>query len=166
MKSVQNSAYWKKRYDLVSHPEGGWYREIYRASLDIFKNEHERSVSTAIIYLLENADFSAFHRIKSDEIWHLYDADTSVKIHCIRENGNYVCLELGYEQNALPCCVVPANVWFAVELVDKTDSFALCGCTVSPGFDFRDFEMAKPSELVQAYPMHEELIQKLSRDLD
>ncbi len=163
MNSIQSAAYWKKRYALQPHPEGGLFREIYRSSLDVPTPwQQARSASTSIIYMLENNDTSHFHRLKADELWHLYDANTSLNIHCINQNGRYSCLRLGYDNDALPCRVVPAGTWFAAELEDKSTHFALAGCTLSPGFDFQDFFMADRHALISQFPEHAELIKSFS----
>ena len=100
------------------------------------------SFSTAIYFLLQRGDFSAFHRIKSDECWHFYEGKTII-IHVINEAGEYAVIYLGrsIEKGEVYQAVVPAGAWFASEPGPGTD-YALVGCTVAPGFDFRDFEMA------------------------
>ncbi len=159
MISEHSAAYWKNRYNLQPHPEGGLFREIYRSKLDIHTPwKQDRSASTSIIYMLVNQEKSCFHRLKSDELWHLYDANTSLNIHCLDPNGTYSCLQLGLEENALPCQVIPAGFWFAAELEDKSGHFALVGCTMSPGFDYMDFIKADPNTLIRKFPEHAELI--------
>jgi predicted cupin superfamily sugar epimerase len=145
------------------HPEGGFYKEIYRSKLDLTVPWAEkRAASTGIVYLLENENSSAFHRIKSDELWHFYDGNSRVVIHCIAPDGSYSELKLGYDSDALPCQIVPARTWFAAELLEKEDSFVLSGCTVSPGFSFDDFEMANPLQLIKEFPEHESIIQRFT----
>ncbi len=153
---------------LIAHPEGGYYKENYRsngkiAPASLWKEAKEpRSYSTAIYFLLEKDQFSAFHRIKQDEIWHHYLGDTLL-LHVIDENGNYKKIKIGndLQNNETLQYVVPANCWFASEVLDK-HSFVLCGCTVSPGFDFRDFEMPNREFLVNQFPQHEALITQLT----
>src|SRR5687768_2706913 len=157
-----------KYLQLLPHPEGGYYKESYRPSgilsascLPSFGGN--RSFSTAIYFLLEQGDFSAFHRIKSDECWHFYEGGTLL-IHVLQQNGEYICKRLGknLEDGETLQFVVPAGAWFASEPAIGT-SFTLVGCTVAPGFDFEDFEMAKKENLVQEFPEHTSLIKRLCR---
>lgn len=159
---------WIDRLGLQAHPEGGFYRESYRSPLsfpgepsDGFPNG--RSHSTAIYFLLEKGDFSAFHRIRSDELWHFYSG-SGVDIHVIDPGGNYDCLKLGLDVEAgqQPQAVVPAGCWFASEVVEG-GAYALVGCTVAPGFDFADFEMAGRDTLASQFPEHRQLIERLTR---
>ena len=141
---------------LLPHPEGGFYKETYRAGekFDGVSSEFPsgRCYSTAIYYLLEKGDYSGFHKIKSDECWHHYGGGTLL-IHIIHTNGNYECISLGkeLENGEIFQFVVPANAWFASEPAEGS-SFVLVGCTVSPGFEFMDFEMAKKNELLHQFP--------------
>jgi predicted cupin superfamily sugar epimerase len=157
-------------YNLLPHPEGGFFRQTYAASEQILKDalperfDGNRSFSTAIYFLLPFGNFSAFHRIKCDEVWHFYEG-CSLHIHVIHPNGDYECLKLGNDMNNGESyqLVVPANAWFASEPVGDAGSFALVGCTVAPGFDFSDFELAEVAALTNQFPEHEELIRRLCR---
>ena len=149
----KNSKYWKEKLGLFPHPEGGYYKEIYRSEEKTQTSwGKNRNVSTAIYYLLEENNKSKFHRIKSDEIWHYYDGNTSVIIHCIDNEGNYKSIKIGKGKDEALVGIVPKNTWFAAELSTKQESYCLCGCTVSPGFDFEDFEMANTEKLMEEYP--------------
>lgn len=150
------------------HPEGGWYKETYRASGSIPDSaledfEGARSFSTGIYFLLTKENFSAFHRIKSDEMWHFYDGDGLV-IHELTENGNYIEHKLGLniEEGEQPQLVISAKSWFASE-VKTGGKWCLVGCTVSPGFDFQDFELAERNSLINEFSDHTELITRLTR---
>ena len=145
---MKTAGYWIEKLGLQKHPEGGWYREVY-LSADVVPHtglpagfRGERSFSTSIYYLLQGNDYSAFHRIKSDEVWHYYAGTSPVEIVAI-ENGNLKKLLLGNdpETGQKFQLVVPKNTWFAAHLADNK-GFALAGCTVSPGFHFDDFELA------------------------
>jgi len=160
--------YFIKHLQLQPHPEGGFFKETYRSagmiplqSLREFNGD--RNYSTAIYFLLEQGDFSAFHRIKSDECWHFYEGGTLL-IHVIDENGNYSCIRLGKKihEGEIFQFVVPAGNWFASEPAPGV-LFTLVGCTVSPGFDFADFEMANAENLSKEYPQHTSLIRRLCR---
>lgn len=165
---MKTAEYWITKLNLIKHPEGGWYREIYRSDEIIPKQalsnsfSGDRNLSTSIYYLLEGKDFSSFHRIKSDEIWHYYVGNSAVEIHTI-QNGKVIKRLCGNqpEVNHNLQIVVPGNTWFAARLV-KNKGFALVGCTVSPGFNFEDFEMAN-RELVRQNPEIEQEIVGLIR---
>jgi len=157
------------KYNLQQHPEGGWYKETYKSEELIPVNclperfEGERSLSTAIYFLLEQGNFSAFHRIKSDECWHFY-AGGPLLIYFITFDGKMEVVRLGDnpDNNEVFQHVVPANCWFA-SIPAKDTHFSFVGCTVTPGFDFRDFELAYSSSLINQYPQHADLINSLCR---
>lgn len=154
---------WVKHLQLLPHPEGGFYRETYRSEMKINLEEFgERNLSTGIYFLLEQENFSAFHRIKSDEMWHYYAGDPLV-VHMIDADGNYSNQKIGNDilNNELPQFVVPAGVWFASEVVQGGD-FSLVGCTVAFGFDFQDFELAD-STFINKFPTHQKIIERLVR---
>lgn len=156
----QDAAALVTRLGLEPHPEGGYFRETYRAELVLEAPpgfSGPRAACTAILFLLEDPDFSAFHRIRSDEIWHFYRGQELV-IECIDPNGEHSQQGLGAEN---PQVVVKAGTWFGARLL-KPGSYALVGCTVAPGFDFSDFEMANRRELTQQYTDHSELIRSLT----
>lgn len=162
------SLYYIEYLQLAPHPEGGFYKETYRSqgfiAADCLDDSRgNRNFSTAIYFLLEEGDFSAFHRIKSDECWHYYDGGTLL-IHVIYDTGKYACVRLGrnMQEGEVFQFVVPAGAWFASEPAQDS-FFALVGCTVAPGFDFADFEMAEKQDLLQQYPQHKNLIKRLCR---
>lgn len=148
---------------LKPHPEGGFFAETYRSTTIIQTSYGPRPASTAIYFLLTAGNFSAFHRIKSDEGWHHYEGDT-VYIHVIHTDGSYERMVLGKNgsEGEVQQLMVPAHAWFASECIGES-GFALVGCTVSPGFDFADFELANGAELASSYPNHETLIRRLTR---
>ena len=154
---------------LLPHPEGGWYRETYRADEAIPADSlparftGERSFATSIYFLLTSDTFSALHRIKSDEQWHFYSG-TALTIHVIHPDGNYEQIRLGsnLEEGETFQAVVPHGCWFGAT-VDALDSYALVGCSVAPGFDFADFEMGTREDLINLFPQHEEIITRLTR---
>ncbi|MEN9685723.1 MAG: hypothetical protein RLZZ28_1509 [Bacteroidota bacterium] len=156
-------------FGLLPHPEGGYYRETYRSAVQIAQNalpvgfSGDRVLSTSIYFLLEKGNFSAFHRIKSDECWHFYAGDPLL-IHVIENNGNYQLIRLGknIEQGETFQAMVAAGAWFASETAPGGE-FSLVGCTVSPGFDFQDFELAKAAILATRFPERKSLIKRLCR---
>jgi len=158
--------------ELVSHPEGGWYRETYRATETVAAGAlpdrftGPRCFATAIYFLLSADTFSALHRIRSDEQWHFY-VGSPLTIHVIDPDGTYRPLRLGANLAAGETfqAVVPHGCWFGatVDAPDRNENWALVGCSVAPGFDFADFEMAARAELIARFPQHAELITRLTR---
>ena len=155
--------------DLKPHPEGGYFRETYRSEEFISKSnlsedfQGSRNYSTSIYYLLESKDFSAFHKINQDEIWHFYSGN-SIELHCISEEGKLTSVIIGKDitKGEVPQYIVPKHHWFAAKVV-KSNTYALVGCTVSPGFDFKDFELASYHTLSKKYPKYESLIKEFTR---
>jgi uncharacterized protein len=165
----KDAQHWVRKLDLTPHPEGGYFRQTYRSDL-VLKKEAlppnfpgPRSASTSIYFLLDGENFSAFHRIRSDELWHFYAGD-SLEIHAIDPDGSYSRILLGNNPDNGENFqgVVKAGCWFA-SCVRDPKSFALVGCTVAPGFDFEDFELASRSDLTKRFPQHKSLIEKLTR---
>lgn len=161
--------YFVQHLQLQPHPEGGFFKENYRSE-GIISSEYlpaefsgNRNYSTAIYFLLQKGDFSAFHRIASDECWHFYEGGTLL-VHIIDGEGKYSCIRLGrkIDEGEVFQFVVPANCWFASEPAPKTE-FSLVGCTVAPGFDFADFEMADAKKLSNLFPQHQSIIDRLCR---
>lgn len=157
-----------KQLGLMRHPEGGWFKETYRSHEKIDASalpdrfNGARFVCTAIYYLLEQGDFSALHRIKSDEIWHFYTG-VPLCIHVFEPDGRYRAVLIGADPAADQQFqfVVPAGCWFGAE--PDGDGASLVGCTVAPGFDFADFELADQKELLLKYPEHSEVIRRLTK---
>ena len=161
--------YWIDRLGMVRHPEGGWFRETYR-SLHTVPAEAlpprysgSRSFATSICFLLEGDDFSAFHRIASDEIWYFHCGST-LAVHVITAGGEYREMRLGNDpaSGAEPQAVVCGGSWFGATVLDRS-AYALVGCAVSPGFDFRDFELGRRELLLSRYPWHSDIITRLTR---
>jgi predicted cupin superfamily sugar epimerase len=152
---------WAEALGLIPHPEGGLYRETFRAPLALQAPQGERAASTAIYFLLPAGSFSALHRVRSDEVWHHYAGDP-VELHTIDPGGAHAVVRLGKElPDERPQHVVAAGTWQAA--VPVGDGFALCGCTVAPGFDFADFEMPSRAELLATFPQHAALLARLTR---
>jgi predicted cupin superfamily sugar epimerase len=154
-----------KKLKLSKHIEGGYYKRTYQSSLTTDCPNGARSINTAIYYLLESHDFSCWHRLKSDEIWHYY-AGSDLVIHQIDGKDNLFSTFLGNllrSTDAKPQCIIPAGNWFSAEVLSP-ESFTLVGCTVAPGFDFGDFEIGERKNLLKRYPQYETIILKLTRD--
>lgn len=153
-----------ERFKLLPHPEGGYYSETYRSEQNVLSlpSGLERSASTAIYYLLDNGAYSAWHRIASDEVWHFY-AGSPLLVHVLLEDGKVLTHRLG---NALEAsanvyqAVVPAGCWFAAELAEQ-GTFAFVGCTVAPGFEFSEFELARAADLQLWHARNQAFIERL-----
>jgi predicted cupin superfamily sugar epimerase len=164
-----SAEYWVQRLKLEPHPEGGYFRQTYASDIVVAREalpagfSGPRTASTAIYFLLEGQNFSAFHRLRSDELWHFY-AGAPVAVHVIEADGKYSSILLGSDAEVGQQfqAVVPAGRWFASHVADWA-SWSLVGCTVAPGFDFADFELANRSKLVQSFPEHSALIERLTR---
>lgn len=153
---------------LQPHPEGGFYKELYRSEGTIPHGAltgfgGDRNYATGIYFMLTGTNFSAFHRIKSDELWHFYYGD-ACEVHVINTNGAHEVIRLGSDiiNGEVFQAVVPAGAWFASRCTNAV-GYSLVGCTVSPGFDFADFEMAERNALIAEYPQHAEIIKELTR---
>ena len=169
-----------ERFQLAPHPEGGHYRETHRDPVRVARilgrnvpgdqtGGISRSASTCIYYMLCDGAHSAWHRIRSDEVWHFYAGDP-IDVHVIDSTGLLTTNRLG---NALEHdgsvfqVIVPAGCWFAAEcptLTGETDvaGFAFVGCTVAPGFEFSDFELADAETLTAQYPNHSTVLRRLA----
>jgi predicted cupin superfamily sugar epimerase len=149
---------------LLPHPEGGFFRETFRAEALPFalSGRGVRSASTAIYFLLSGAEFSAFHRVRSDEVWHHYAGD-ALELHSLDPARGHERVVLGSRiaEGERPQHVILAGQYQAARLTSP--GYALCGCTVAPGFDFADFEMPPRAELTRLFPNEQTLIAALTR---
>jgi predicted cupin superfamily sugar epimerase len=163
MVNRQNAAYWIDHLKLQPHPEGGFYREVFRSAEDVNRalSNQIKQACTSIYYLLEGADYSGFHRIQSDEIWYFHKG-SPLHIHAIDQRGNYMIHELSDTETGRLSIVIPAGQWFAAEIPMAT-GFVLVSCAVAPAFDFNEFEMAERQALAARYPRHTDVISRLCR---
>ncbi|MEL7833045.1 cupin domain-containing protein [Fodinibius sp. Rm-B-1B1-1] len=139
------------RLNLSPHPEGGHYRECYRSEQDVWlPNDEKRSAGTGIYFLLAEGELSNWHRVRWDEGWHFYDGDP-LMLEIIDRDGSLKRLALGntFAKEVAFQRLVPQNCW---QRAYCTGRYSLVGCTVSPGFEFEDFEMIEPKKLAQEYP--------------
>ncbi|MDP5169062.1 MAG: cupin domain-containing protein [Bacteroidia bacterium] len=154
---------------LLPHPEGGWYKEVYRSEDRLLKAglpdrfPGDRVASTGIYFLISSDNFSAFHRIRGDEGWHFY-AGKGLVVYDISPLGKLSIHRLGPDLASGETfqAWIPAGHWFASR-VEQTAGFALVGCTVAPGFEFEDFDMAERHALLDLFPQHSTLIMELTR---
>jgi len=164
-----SARFWIDHLQLTHHIEGGSFREVYRSSIIAEPSSlpsafnGPRNFCTSIYFLLEQGQFSAFHKIHSDETWHFYTGH-SLLIYEINEQGNLLTHRLGKNpaKGESFQCVIKAGNWFA-SVVEEGGIYALVGCTVSPGFDFNDFELADRTALSNQYPQYSSLIHQLTR---
>ena len=159
---------WIKELELEPHPEGGFYRETYRAGEILpasalpSRYAGRRPFSTAIYFLLRSGEVSRFHRLRSDELWHFYDG-SPLRLHILGRGGGYSAPVLGRKQGrgSRFQYVVPQGAWFGAEVIEP-DSFSLIGCTNAPGFDFADFELAERGNLIRRFPDRRRLVERLT----
>lgn len=156
-----------KKYQLESHPEGGYFRRIYcskdQVNVSERYNNKQRFASSHIYYLLQEHDFSAFHRLKSDEHWHFYSG-SPLLLYIIDRSDQLQTIVLGHPlttHNAVPHYCIEQGLWFAAELLSK-DDYALIGCTVAPAFEYEDWELANRIELSNQYPQFHDIIMRLT----
>jgi predicted cupin superfamily sugar epimerase len=160
--------YFISEFRLESHVEGGYFKEVYRSSIEISGGEifdsfeGKRNLSTTIYFLLKSGQVSKFHRLKSDEIW-FYHYGCPMIIHTIDDKGEYQAFRLGINpgKKEKPQVQIPSGFIFGAEPAEN-NSFSLVSCMVSPGFDFRDFIMFDEKQLALMYPQHGEIISRLS----
>lgn len=158
---------WVGRLRLAPHPEGGYYREVYRSS-EVVRRAGlparfggDRSLCTSIDFLLPAGRYSALHRIAGDEVWHFHAGD-DLWLHTIDPAGELRSVVLGVGGGArVSQAVVPAGSWMAAETGGQ-QGYALVGCTVAPGFDFADFELGQAEGLAREFPAHATLIRRLA----
>nr|WP_099470186.1 cupin domain-containing protein [Konateibacter massiliensis] len=161
--------YFVQKLNMLPHQEGGFYKEIEASSENIPVSENNlegqevRKLWTSIYFLLRDGEVSNFHRLKSDEMWY-YHAGSSLTIYMITPKGELITKELGLdvEKGETPQVLVPKDYIFGSAM--NKQGFALVGCMVSPGFDYRDFELFERDDLLKQYPQYEKEIRKLTRE--
>jgi len=161
--NTQSAASLITQMDLQPHPEGGYYKEVYRSDNTVLRpsSTEPKQACTSIYYLLEGADYSGFHRLLSDELWYFHKG-SPLHIHVIDQDGGYSVHELSDTASGNFSIVIKAGQWFASEIPSKI-GFVLVSCAVAPGFDFAEFKMAKKEELIAQYPQYSQIINKLCR---
>jgi len=151
--------------------EGGFFRQTYKSDDDGIpakrfgiESDSIRKISTAIYYLVTPDNFSALHRVKSDEIFHFYCGDP-VELIQLDQGGSVSYHAFGSDITAgqYPQLVVPKGVWQGLKIVNGGD-WALMGTTVAPGFEYEDFELGDRVDLISKFPQHRDAIIKFTRD--
>ena len=157
---------WIEQLRMEPHPEGGFYKRSFDSEQLLFSENHEgeRKLFTSIYFLLRSQDISRFHRLKSDEIWYFHGG-SPLTVHIIDEEGKYRKEALGLDivKGEKPQVIVKKGSIFG-STVDQEDTYTLVGCMVSPGFDFQDFELFEKSWLLEKYPQHKGIIERLANN--
>lgn len=155
---------WVEKLALEPHPEGGYFKRIYESDVLIPNTElparftGDRNAGSAIYYLLEKGDFSAFHRLQTDEQWHHYAGDP-LTLHLLDETGYQ---KVVIESEHTPQWIIKHGIWMAAESQGK---YSLVGCTCTPAFHFDDFEMGKRDKLINGFPEYRLIIERFTRGL-
>lgn len=144
---------------LRPHPEGGYFTETYRSEERVTRGGRRRRAITMILYLLAGDEFSAFHRLRSDEIWHHY-AGGIVAIETIDPDGRHQEVIVG--DGTCRHAAIPRGTWFAAHLVDPS-GYVLVACDVAPGFEYEDFEIGSRENLLREFPQLSALIERWTR---
>ncbi len=147
---------------LRAHPEGGWYREVYRSAATLPLPRGSRSLMTTIDFVLPPGAHSTWHVVRSDECW-VWHAGDPLELHQLDDAGHHARVRLGpdFAGGEVASCVVPAGVWQAARPVGAVGAHVCC--VVAPGFDFADFRVADARALAAAHPEHEALIATFCR---
>ncbi len=166
---MKSAGYWIEELQLEPHPEGGYFKETYKSAESFHSStlpdrySSSRPFATSIIFLITSENFSAFHQLKSDEVWHFYDGST-LSLYTINTQGELTTYNLGRKirEGEQLQVIMPHSQWFAGE-VSMANSYALVGCSVSPGFEYDDFILGKKENLCKAFPQHKTIISRLTR---
>lgn len=151
---------WINRLGLISHPEGGYFKETMRG------DSNGRASFSSIYFLLTQHDISHFHRIDADEVWY-YHAGQTLKIHMITPKGEYQTVKLGRDIDCGECLqyCVPKGTIFASTL-NNAEGYSLVGCMCQPGFEYEHFELLTQESLIPQYPQYENIIKRLAISQD
>ncbi|MBN1826506.1 MAG: cupin domain-containing protein [Candidatus Eisenbacteria bacterium] len=164
--AARSASDWVARLGLAPHPEGGCFRETWRAGETIAADAlpkrfgGDRSLGSAILFLIGPGERSHLHRLAADEVWHHYEG-ADLALHLIHPDRRHEEIRIGPGAERFQA-TAPAGVWFGALPVDP-ESYSLTGCTLAPGFHFEDFEMAGRAPLLAEYPEHAAVIEKLTR---
>ncbi|OEK07243.1 cupin domain-containing protein [Roseivirga misakiensis] len=167
--SEKSANYWIEQLRLQAHPEGGYFNETYRSEEAIKKEDlperyqADRVFGTSIYFLLTTDSVSNFHRLNSDEIWHYHQGGSAI-IHMISPEGKLSSKRIGSDLTSGDSLqmTIPRGHWFAAEVI--ASEYILVGCTVAPGFEFQDFELADREGLSSVYPEYQTLIQQFTNN--
>lgn len=148
-----------EKLNLIPHAEGGYFRRYYQSNQYITKEDNtKRRAGSAIYYLLKKGQFSVWHSISSDEIWHYYKGGL-LEIYEIKKDGSLICHKLGDSiiyNDASYSAVIESGSIFAARLIDG--EYILTGCSLHPEFSYDDFILYKKEEMLLKYPNHASII--------
>lgn len=155
---MSRADFWVNHLGLIAHPEGGYFKEIYRAPL----MHGDRNIATSIYFLLKEGQVSHLHRLTADELWYYHQGD-ALKVTVIDKHGTLTEHLVGPhpEKGETLQLIIPAGSIFGSE---PSGEYSLVGCMVSPGFDFKDFELFTTSQLLSIYSQHEKQIRSLTKE--
>jgi uncharacterized protein len=160
-----------QKFGLLPHPEGGFYRETFRSDKDVSVvlkgNNETRASSTAIYFMVVPGNVSRLHRIESDEVWHFYSGGPLKVIELTKDSeAMYRETILGNDiaSGQILQYVVKRGTWFGCFPAEGS-AFSFVGCTVAPGFEFQDFELASRAKLLEEFPKAADVIVKLTEGL-
>jgi uncharacterized protein len=162
----KDATYWINKFNLKEHPEGGYFVETYVSDKLVTLPGYDgpRYACTAIYYLLLGEQFSSFHTMKSDELWH-FCAGSTLTLYIIGDNGELRKIQLGknIDNGEKFQVIVKSGCWFAASVNDST-SYSLVACVVSPGFSYQDWRLADAEALIKLYPQHKSIIEKYTQN--
>lgn len=167
---MQDAQYWIDKLKLKGHPEGGYYREVYRSPELVDgihlrdKREGKRNLATSIYFLLKSGEKSLLHRLKSDETWYFHHG-SPIQLYCIDIQGilREVTLGQDIENHQYLQYTIPEETIFG-GVVKGQNSYSLVSCMVSPGFSFEDFKLLSREHMLEKFPRHREVILKLTAE--
>jgi predicted cupin superfamily sugar epimerase len=142
------------KLEMSQHPEGGFFVETWRSAESTnISGRGLRHLGTSIYFLMPHGKVSKFHRLSSDEIWHFHQGD-EISVILLHSNGTIEKRIVGPigQKNAIPQAIIPKNTWFgATHEQPPCHGYTLVGCTVSPGFEFSDFELGDRKSLLEEF---------------
>ncbi|XP_041349735.1 uncharacterized protein LOC121369008 [Gigantopelta aegis] len=155
-------------HNMIPHPQGGYCCELYRSQDTVsqedmsFRYSGDRSVSSSFYYLLVNEQVAKLHRLKSPGIWHFYEGSPLI-IHEFVPNGDYKMHTLGPDvaKDETFQAVLPRCSWVGACLKDPK-SHTLVGCTISPGYELDDFQLANRQDVLEKFPRYQKIIELLT----
>lgn len=158
---MKNAQYWVEKLNLNAHPEGGFYKEVYRAKEEFIPNEigDKRNYITSIYFLIEEGNVSHFHSIQQNELW-FYHAGAPLVVFVLHENGDLEEIKIGPnpKNGEVLQALVEANKIFGSK---SLGDYSLVSCVVAPGFDFADFKLYNKSTLLHKFPNQDKIINEL-----
>lgn len=161
---------------MTAHPEGGYFRRHFESEIDVRREGEDKALKalTSTYFLTTRAEFSALHKLKSDEVWHHYEG-ASLLIHILYEptdehpSGVHKVIKLGNnlkDPEATYMAIAPRGTWFGSEIdpTDDTYGYSHFGLNVAPGFTYEEFELGNREALLEMFPEHKAIVTRLTRE--